>query len=152
MLIEVLCICRRPPAWVRDATSEYARRLPRDFTLTFTYLTPARDRAAAVGRRDEGARLLKRNGATPLIALDERGVSHTSTEFAAGLARARASEAKIAFAIGGADGLDKDVLNAAAQCWSLSRLTLPHLLVQVVLAEQIYRAWSIIEQHPYHRA
>jgi 23S rRNA (pseudouridine1915-N3)-methyltransferase len=154
MLIEVLCVCRRPPAWVATATAEYAKRLPRELRLDFSFMAPAGSAINAAQRRqDEGARLLKRvpNG-VPLIALDDGGTAHTSEAFAAQLLDLRREHRKLALVIGGADGLDNAVFARALSRWSLSRLTLPHLLIQVVLAEQIYRAWTISEGHPYHRA
>ncbi len=153
MRLEVLCVSRRPPRWVSEATDEYARRLPRNFALEFVYLAPGHERAAAPARkREEGERLLRRAAACGiLVALDERGREHDSRAFAAALAELRADHPRIALAIGGADGLDASVLDAAAARWSLSRLTLPHWLVQVLVAEQVYRAWSILEGHPYHR-
>lgn len=154
MLLEALCVCRRPPAWVSDAVTGYTRRLPRSLGLEFVYLGPGPDSAsAAVRRRDEGVRLLRRlDDGVPLIALDVRGKVHTSEAFAAALGRLRDEHRRVAFAVGGADGLAEPVLERAAARWSLSALTLPHLLVQVVLAEQVYRAWSILDGHPYHRA
>lgn len=154
MHIEVLSVCRRPPRWVSDTTAEYAKRLPRDFTLGFDYLAPGQERVSTtVRKRDEATRLLKRVADDQyLIALDEHGSSATSEQFAASLGKLREQARKIVLIIGGADGLDEAVLARADACWTLSALTLPHLLVQVLLAEQIYRAWTILEQHPYHRS
>ena len=154
MMVEVLCVCRRPPAWVTDATADYAQRLGRHIGLKFRYLAPEREGAAGAMRcRDEGQRVLKSlRAGTHLVALDERGDEHTSAGLASALARWRERFAHVTFAIGGADGFDSAVLEQASERWSLSRLTLPHLLVQIVVAEQIYRAWSILEGHPYHRA
>lgn len=154
MLIEVLCVCRRPPTWVRDVTGEYAKRLPRGFALEFVYVAPGHDRLdARLRRTDEATRLLKRvTAGAPLVALDDSGEVFDSAQFSARVACLRAEHHKLQIAIGGADGLGEAVFERAQSRWSLSRLTLPHLLVQVVLAEQIYRAWSIADGHPYHRA
>lgn len=153
MLIEVLCVCRRPPRWVAEQTAAYCKRLPREFSLSFTYVAPGADSAtASARRRDEATRLLKRAGTSrALIALDEHGASTTSRQFAARLGRLRETQRELALVIGGADGLDESITGRALEQWSLSSLTLPHLLVQVVLAEQLYRAWSILDGHPYHR-
>ena len=154
MRLDVLCVCRRPPPWVRDTTSDYSQRLPRDLTLEFAYVAPGRDSvSAAERRRDEGLRLLKRiKPATRLIALDERGTEVDSPTVARWLRDWRTDATPVTFAIGGADGLDSVILSHAERQWSLSRLTLPHLIVQILVAEQIYRAWSIDDGHPYHRA
>lgn len=153
MVVDVLCVCRRPPAWVTETCADYAKRLARSDELRFRYLNPGLDGVdSAVRRRDEGVRIGKAlKAGTHLVALDERGVELTSTEFAARFGGWRERHAHVTLAIGGADGLDAQVLSTAAERWSLSRLTLPHLLVQVVVAEQIYRAASILAGHPYHR-
>ena len=154
MRLDILCVCRRPPPWVRDTTADYSQRLPRDLALEFAYIAPGRDSVSAVERRrDEGLRLLKRiKPATRLVALDERGIEVDSHTVARWLEDWRAAGTPVTFAIGGADGLDSVILDRAACRWSLSRLTLPHLIVQILVAEQLYRAWSIGDGHPYHRA
>lgn len=153
MVVDVLCVCRRPPAWVTEACADYAKRLARSDELRFRYLNPGPDGAdSAVRRREEAARIMKAlKAGTHLVALDERGDEPTSVELAGRLGAWRERHAHVTLAIGGADGLDAPVLTAAAERWSLSRLTLPHLLVQVLVAEQIYRAASILAGHPYHR-
>lgn len=153
MLIEVLCVCRRPPAWVVEVCADYSKRLARSDELRFRYLNPGPDGAdSAVRRRDEGQRIIKAlKAGTHLIALDERGEELTSVELATRFGSWRERHGHVTLAVGGADGFDAQVLSAAAERWSLSRLTLPHLFVQVVVAEQIYRAASILAGHPYHR-
>ena len=86
------------------------------------------------------------------MALDVTGDALSSPELAGWLGEWRTRHTDVTLLIGGADGLDTGLRERAAQRWSLSRLTLPHLLVQIIVAEQIYRAWSILEGHPYHRA
>ncbi|MGR8920330.1 MAG: 23S rRNA (pseudouridine(1915)-N(3))-methyltransferase RlmH [Gammaproteobacteria bacterium] len=154
MQLEVLCVCRRPPGWVSEAVAQYTRRLPRTLSLDFVFLAPGPDSAsAAVRRNDEGTRLLGRlKHGVPLVALDVGGKTQSSEAFAAALGRLRDEHRRLALAVGGADGLADAVLERATARWSLSALTLPHLLVQVVVAEQVYRAWTILEGHPYHRA
>lgn len=151
--LEILCVCRRPPAWVTDATAEYAKRLPRELKLAFTYIAPGHDKLDSLARRrDEGTRVAKKldDGQT-VIALDERGIEGDSRKVAGWLTAWREQYGRLAFVVGGADGLDEALLARARFRWSLSRLTLPHQLVQVLLAEQLYRAWSITAGHPYHR-
>ncbi|MEQ8660777.1 MAG: 23S rRNA (pseudouridine(1915)-N(3))-methyltransferase RlmH [Gammaproteobacteria bacterium] len=154
MLLEVLCVCRRPPRWVSEVTADYARRLPRDLSLEFVFVAPGRDGLASVERKRDEARRLDRRIASDsaVVALDERGEDTDSAGLAAWLARWQREHARMTFLVGGADGLDDSLVGRARSRWSLSRLTLPHLLVQVILAEQIYRARSILDGHPYHRA
>ena len=102
--------------------------------------------------QEEGDRLL---AALPsranVVALDEKGVALSSTGLARRLAGWQTDGLPLALMIGGPDGLSAPCRERASLCWSLSRLTLPHALVRVVVAEQIYRAWSILQHHPYHR-
>ena len=154
MRLDVLCVCRRPPRWVSDVTAEYARRLPRGFDLAFHYLAPGSDALpSAERRRDEATRVLKRlRSGVPVVALDVGGEEVDSPGLARWLGAWRERHAELALVVGGADGHGEAVLERAATRWSLSRLTLPHLLVQVIVAEQVYRAWTILDGHPYHRA
>lgn len=100
----------------------------------------------------EQEQLLKRAGRTDrVIALDERGVEWTSVQLADQMRGWQQDAASVALLVGGPDGLTDACRQRADSVWSLSRLTLPHGLVRVVLAEQIYRAWTILQGHPYHR-
>ena len=87
-----------------------------------------------------------------VCALDQEGQPWSTAQFATQLNKWLQSGKDIAMLIGGADGLSSDCLDNAECCWSLSNLTFPHLLIRVILAEQIYRAWSMLRNHPYHRA
>ncbi len=153
MVVDVLCVCRRPPAWVVESCADYTKRLARTDQVHFRYLNPGPDGVdSAVRRREEGARMHKAlKAGTHLVALDERGDELSSVELATRFGGWRERHAHLTLAIGCADGFDAALLAAAAERWSLSRLTLPHLLVQVVVAEQLYRAASILAGHPYHR-
>ena len=132
---------------------EYAKRLVGDITLTFKYVAPGRATASAAERRaEEAKRLIKAlKPDTHLIALDMQGEEKTSEALAKRLDAWRRDFDRVALVIGGPDGLGSAIKTRAASCWSLSKLTLPHLLVQIIVAEQIYRAWTILERHPYHR-
>lgn len=154
MRIDIFGVCRRPPLWVRDAAQAYTRRMPRDVPVTFSYIAPGPDSVSSdERRRDEAQRLLKRiKPATRLVALDEHGVEADSATVARWLGDWRGAGTDVGLVIGGADGLAQVIFDQAQQRWSLSRLTMPHLLVQLIVAEQLYRAWSIIDGHPYHRA
>ena len=155
MQLLVAAVGQRMPAWVQQAWTEYARRLPRESPLDLKEIPLAkRGRNAAVKRlrEDEGAALL---AAMPpgyrTIALDERGRQWTTLELAGRLEDWMREERGVGFLIGGPDGLSPECRNRAQDTWALGRLTLPHPLVRVILAEQLYRAWTITRNHPYHR-
>lgn len=156
MKIHLLAIGVRMPAWVKAGYGEYAERLPRECALHLLEIPASkRGQNADIARmvRDEGERLLAAAPAhSRLIALDERGQSWNTAELAEKLAGWLQEGREISLLIGGPDGLDPACRARADQIWSLSRLTLPHPLVRVVVAEQIYRAWSLLHHHPYHRA
>lgn len=141
------------PAWVESGFAEYTARMPREMRVELIALKPAqRGSGAARAVESEGLRI---RGAIPAgclsIALDERGKAFPTAELARRMARWRQSGRDVAFAIGGADGLAETVKKSSDAVWSLSPLTLPHGLVRVLLAEQLYRAASILQNHPYHR-
>ncbi len=153
MKLFVVAVGHRMPAWVDAGFAEYAARMPREMRVELIALKPAA-RSAGAGHavESEGKRILAAvpDGCTT-VALDERGAPFTTTELARRLARWRQSGQSIAFLVGGADGLAEDVKKSSDAVWSLSALTLPHGLARVVLAEQLYRAASILHNHPYHR-
>ncbi|MCP5305178.1 MAG: 23S rRNA (pseudouridine(1915)-N(3))-methyltransferase RlmH [Chromatiaceae bacterium] len=156
MQIHLIAIGERMPAWVQAGYQEYARRLPGECALNLVEITAGRrtkntDTARLV--RDESERLL---AAVPrgaiVVALEVGGTSWSTEQLAGQLDTWMNSGHDLALLVGGPDGLTDEVRNAARQLWSLSALTLPHPLVRVLLAEQLYRAWSILRNHPYHRA
>jgi len=155
MRIEVISASARQPDWVTSGFDSYAKRLRGSCTLTLTDVALARRNKNTPPERviaDEGQRML---AAVPkgahIVALDEAGHSLTTRELAGRLERWMASGQSVALLIGGPDGLAPACLDRAAEKWSLSPLTLPHGLVRVVVAEAIYRAWTLLENHPYHR-
>lgn len=143
------------PRWVDEAFNEYRSRLRRSWVLELAELTPSpRTRGRTTAQiLDEEAAVVQREwtGHWVRVALDERGQAWDTAEFAKRLEGWRDEARDVAFAIGSADGLAASVRNNANVIFSLSSLTLPHGLVRVVLAEQVYRAMSILEGHPYHR-
>jgi 23S rRNA (pseudouridine1915-N3)-methyltransferase len=155
MRLRVIALGQRMPAWVRAAWAEYAGRLPKEFSLELVELkAEARDQGRPISRvlALEGERVRREwAGDWVRVALDERGRHWTSRELAARLAEWRGGARPVAFAIGSADGLDPAIKAHADSMWALSALTLPHGLVRVILAEQIYRAVSLLSGHPYHR-
>jgi len=154
--LHLLAIGQRMPGWVAAGFDEYAGRMPRELPLVMRALPgPARSRAidTATLRRLEGQALL---AAIPepalVVALDERGRTVDTRGLADRFAGWQQSGRDVALIIGGAAGLDDAVRERADWLWSLSPLTFPHMLVRVLVAEQIYRAWSLLNNHPYHRA
>ncbi|MBS0001685.1 MAG: 23S rRNA (pseudouridine(1915)-N(3))-methyltransferase RlmH [Thioalkalivibrio sp.] len=156
MRLHLLAIGQRMPGWVATGFDEYAARMPRELPMALRALpSPARSRAmdTATLRRLEGQALL---AAIPeqalVVALDERGREVDTQGLVDRLAGWQQSGRDVALVIGGAAGLDDAVRARADWLWSLSPLTFPHMLVRVLVAEQLYRAWSLLNNHPYHRA
>jgi 23S rRNA (pseudouridine1915-N3)-methyltransferase len=152
--IRVVALGHRMPAWVDAGWDDYRRRLPREIALELVELKPEpRDRGKPVPEllAAEAIRIGAACQGATLIALDEHGTAWTTRELASQLARWRDEAMSVAFAIGSADGLDPGLKRRAAARVALSALTLPHGLVRVLLAEQVYRAASLLAGHPYHR-
>jgi 23S rRNA (pseudouridine1915-N3)-methyltransferase len=137
------------PEWVSTAFTDYTRRLKSSMRVDLEEIPQARDKGRA--RADEEKRLLDRVGDDYLVALDEHGRSLTTVELSKWLAQRQQDGRDLCFVIGGPDGLGAGILDKAALRWSLSGLTLPHAMVRVILAEQLYRAHSVLHNHPYHR-
>lgn len=149
-----MALGHRMPAWVDAGWNEYARRLPREFALELIELKPEpRDRGKTVPQllAAEAARIDAACKDALVIALDERGAPWTTRVLADHLARWRDDARSVAFVIGSADGLAPALRRRAAAVVALSALTLPHGLVRVLVAEQLYRAASLLSGHPYHR-
>jgi 23S rRNA (pseudouridine1915-N3)-methyltransferase len=156
MKIRLLVIGTRPEDWVRDAVALYRERLPPHLQPELVEM-PLSLRSSggdpAVARAKEGQRILQRlKPADFVVALDERGKGWSSTALARELDRWQNHHPSIALVIGGPEGLTPEVLARANQVWSLSALTFPHGLARVIVVEQLYRAWTILAGHPYHKA
>jgi len=155
MQLSVLAVGTRMPVWVNDGVKEYARRMPRQIHFSIEEIPPGHRTARSsvvAAREQEAAQLMKRATAADLrIALDEKGKPWTSTELAGQLRDWLHHVPHVALMIGGPDGFTDEIRDGVDRLWSLSSLTLPHGLVRVVLAEQLYRAWTIVDGHPYHR-
>lgn len=144
----------RLPAWVGAAVDTYAARMPREWSFELVELKPetrGRGRATAQLLAREAARIATACGRYRTVALDEHGTGWTTRQFAGELARRQARGDDVAFVIGSADGLHEDMKAAADDVFAVSALTLPHGLVRVLLAEQLYRAHTLLTGHPYHR-
>jgi 23S rRNA (pseudouridine1915-N3)-methyltransferase len=144
------------PGWIDEAFEEYAKRMPRGMKTELIEIRPEpRSGGKSTGQMTaaEAARLSRAlpRGAF-VVALDERGREMTTAELARWLDARRRDGRDLAFLIGGADGLAEEAKRAAQATLRLSAMTLPHGLARVLLAEQLYRAASILENHPYHRA
>ena len=145
----------RPPAWVREAYTDYTRRLGPRLKLTLVEIEPGPRSAGQSPRKaveTEARKLMTALRADEwVVALDERGTQMSTRELAEWLGARMQEGRDLAFLIGGPDGFAAEVLARSDASLALSRLTLPHALVRVVLAEQLYRAVSILSHHPYHR-
>jgi 23S rRNA (pseudouridine1915-N3)-methyltransferase len=155
MRISILSVGHKMPAWIQEGFQEYTRRMPPEVRVELVELKPEERGAGKPGPKAmqaEGERILAAlpQGAK-LFALDEKGRAVSTQGLSVMLADWMRDGTHPAFVIGGADGLDAAVKERADKLISLSALTLPHALVRVLLAEQLYRAWSILARHPYHR-
>ncbi len=154
MKLSIVALGHRMPAWVGAGYTEYAKRMPRDTPLQLVELKPEpRDRGRTVAQllAAEAPRIRAACADATMVALDERGKPWTTRMLAQRLQRWRDSGSDVAFVIGSADGLDPAIRDDAAVVVALSALTLPHAMVRVLLAEQLYRAVSLNAGHPYHR-
>ena len=154
MKMRIVALGHKLPAWVAAAYGDYARRLPRDFALDLVELKPeARTQGKSVAQllSAEGTRIAAATSGYYTLALDERGAAWTTAQLAAELRRWRDEALQVAFVIGSADGLSPAIKRGATAVVALSALTLPHALARVLLAEQLYRAVSLLQGHPYHR-
>jgi 23S rRNA (pseudouridine1915-N3)-methyltransferase len=152
--VTLIAVGQRMPGWVSEGFEEYARRLRSRLPLNLIEI-PAVKRGSGDTARAMAEEGRKQLAATRpgdhVVALDERGRTRTSQELSQWLAGRMRSGEDLGFLIGGADGFAPEVLSRANERWSLSALTLPHALVRVVFAEQLYRAVTLLDGHPYHR-
>jgi 23S rRNA (pseudouridine1915-N3)-methyltransferase len=145
MRVRILAVGTRMPEWVTTAYEDYTRRMRKDMRIDLEEIPVGR------AKSDEEKRLLERIGDDYLVALDERGKSLTTLQLAQWLGERQQDGRNLTFVIGGPDGHGPAILVKAALRWSLSALTFPHAMVRVILAEQLYRAHSVLQNHPYHR-
>jgi 23S rRNA (pseudouridine1915-N3)-methyltransferase len=155
MRITVAAVGQRLPAWAEQACRDYQGRFPPDWKVELKAVkaeprTASPHAAQAMAREAERLLAAAPKGAR-LVALDERGVACSTAQLAERLAAWQREAVTPCFLIGGADGLDAALKQRCAQQWRLSELTLPHAFARVLLLEQLYRAWSMLAGHPYHR-
>ncbi len=155
MKLTLVAVGTRMPAWVQTGYEEYAKRLPRECALVLREIplatrSKSSDTARAI-EKESDAMLAAIPAQERVIALDIPGRTQTTESIADALRQWQMQGGNTSFFIGGPDGLSAACLARAQESWSLSGLTLPHPLVRIVLAEQLYRAWSLLNHHPYHR-
>jgi len=152
--LRIISVGHKMPAWVETACAEYIKRMPRELTVEIIEIKPdkrADGKNSVVVQEAEAKRILEAAGRDFLIACDERGQEVTTLlladkmQFWQGLGR------DVSIVIGGADGLHASLKQQADWLWGLSKLTLSHVFVRVLLCEQLYRAHSVTQGHPYHR-
>ncbi len=155
MQIDLIAVGKRMPPWIESGFKEYTKRLPKNINFKLIEITPAirgKNNSAENYKRKEEENI---NDALTkdslMIIFDEHGKSISSTSLAKKLEAWNEEQQHISLIIGGPDGLSDSIKKKANQTWSLSEMTLPHGLVRVIVVEQIYRAWSITQNHPYHR-
>ena len=154
MRIRLIAIGSRMPAWVVAGFDDYVRRLPPELKLellTIPIMKRGGNASLAQIKAAEGTHILRAAKNARLVAFDEHGTALSTLQWKDALSSWMQDARDVAFAVGGPDGHSQSVLAHAEARWSLSSLTLPHALVRIVVAEQLYRAWSIIANHPYHR-
>ena len=154
MKLRIVALGHRLPPWVGEAYSDYARRMPRGLDQELVEIkAEPRDRGKSTEQvlAAEAERISASTKGFHVVALDERGLAWSTAELASALGRWRDSALDVAFVIGSADGLAAKIKSEANVVLALSALTLPHGLARVMLAEQLYRAASLLQGHPYHR-
>lgn len=154
MKLRIISVGHKMPSWVETACAEYTKRMPREATVEIVDIKPEK-RAAGNSTENiqliEAKRILEAVGKDFCIALDEHGQEVTTLQLADKFKDWQTSSRDVSLIIGGADGLHNSVKQKSDWLWGLSKLTLPHAMVRVLLAEQLYRAHSVITNHPYHR-
>lgn len=151
----ILSVGHKIPEWVTAGFMEYAKRMPREAKIELLELKPEPRTSGKTPQQIMEAEAQRINAALPQgcmrIALDEHGASWTTRQLADKMGHWMGEGRDVAFIIGGADGLHESVKKSAQQLLALSAMTLPHAMVRVLLAEQLYRAHSLLHNHPYHR-
>lgn len=156
MRIQILAVGQKMPDWIEKGYRQYAQRMPAEAKLELKEIAPGkRGKNADISRilEDEAERI---RAAIPrsshIVVLDVKGRSYSTEQLAQRMNDWMHSGQDICLLVGGPEGLAESCRSLADEKWSLSALTFPHPLVRVILAEQLYRAWSVLRNHPYHRA
>ena len=153
--MELIASGKQPPDWVTDGFDEYQRRLPQECALILNECNTAKrikgGRAADYQAAEEQILLRQIKAGSFVVALDKSGRQVSTEDLSNRLSDWMLNYPKVQFLIGGPDGLSQNCLARADWVLSLSALTFPHFMVRVLMAEQLYRAWSILKNHPYHK-
>jgi 23S rRNA (pseudouridine1915-N3)-methyltransferase len=155
MRVRIIAVGTKMPSWVLEATQDYLKRFPREWAVEFVEIAlghrgKGQDTAKAIAKEGESM-LAAIDDRERVIALDVQGKSWSTEQLSQHMQDWQMDARNVALLVGGPDGLAPECLAKAEQRWSLSALTLPHPLVRVLLAEQLYRGWSILKNHPYHK-
>ena len=155
MQLVIAAVGHKMPGWIETGFAEYAKRMPPECRLVLKEIKPVERTGGKTAETVMAAERTRIEAAIPkgsrIIALDERGRDLTTMQLSQQLTQWQQDGRDVTFVIGGADGLDAQFKAGADMLIRLSSLTLPHGMVRVMLAEQLYRAWSILQNHPYHR-
>lgn len=153
MKLRIISVGHKMPGWVTDACAEYTKRMPRELQIDIIEIKPDKrsDIKSEAVQEAEAKRILEAAGKDFLVACDERGQEVTTLQLAEKLKSWKTLGRDVSIVVGGADGLHDSLKQGANWLWSLSKLTLPHAFVRVLLCEQLYRAHTINQGHPYHR-
>ena len=155
MQIHMIAVGNRMPPWVREGYDEYAKRLPAECELILKEIAPGRRFKHSDLTRiidEEGQRMLAAiSKDSHVVALDPPGHQWSTRELSEALDRWQRKGTKVTLLVGGPEGLSDACRCRADEVWGLSKLTFPHPLVRIIVAEQLYRSWSLLRNHPYHR-
>ena len=155
MRVRLIAVGNKMPKWVTEGYDEYSKRLPKDFALELVEIPMSpRGKNTDIPKaiRKEGDSMLEAiPSGDKVIAMEVLGKEWSTDQLAGQTEQWRMDGYNVSLLVGGPDGLDPRCTARADQAWSLSRLTLPHPMVRVILAEQVYRAWTLMNNHPYHR-
>ena len=154
MKLRILSVGHKMPDWVETACSEYTKRMPRELAIEIVEIKPdkrADGKNSTTVQAAEAKRILEAAGNDYLVICDEHGKEMSTAKLAEMLKFWHTLGKNVSFVVGGADGLDENLKKQADILWGLSKLTLPHAFVRVLLCEQLYRAYSVTQNHPYHR-
>ena len=152
MKIKIISIGNNPPKSIQDILLKYTSRFDDHFKIELLEIKSEKYfKSVDQKKLKEAQKILKFVGTDFIISLDENGSSCSSIDLSEKLSKWMQNFPKVTFIIGGADGLDKKIIGNSNWVWSLSKLTLPHNLVKIILVEQLYRASTILNNHPYHR-
>lgn len=153
MKLRIISVGHKMPDWVIDACAEYTKRMPRELQIEIVEIKPDKrsDIKSEAVQEAEAKRILEAAGKDFMVACDERGLEVTTLQLAEKLKFWQTLGRDVSIVIGGADGLHANLKQRADWVWGLSKLTFPHAFVRVLLCEQLYRAHTVIQGHPYHR-